>query len=292
MMTDLKLFVAGIVCIGALGCGDFGGGAAVVPSVTVLPADLSATSADAPNAAAGAGTAAVEPTATSGPGTFAGRVVLSGAVPGLPLLIVKGADVKDKEVCAAVDVPDERLVVGENNGVQNVFIYLKKAPKGSPKVAPPAEPMMFDQKNCRFVPHCLLVPTGQTVKVLSDDSVAHNTHTYPGRNSGMSVVVEPNDREGRVEVVYQRAETEPFSVKCDYHSWMSAYHLPLDHGYAAVTDENGAFEIADLPSGKHSFVVWHEAAAGKFIERSLTVTVNAGEVTQQDISYPVEKLEL
>jgi hypothetical protein len=138
----------------------------------------------------------------------------------------------------------------------------------------------------------LIVPTGRTVKVLSDDSVAHNTHTYPNRNTGISSVVSAGDRVGQVEFVYSKAETAPFAVTCDFHGWMKAYHLPLDHPYYAVTDANGGFSIPELPAGKHTFVVWHEAADGNYVERKLAVEIQSGGTTELQIDYPVEKLKL
>ena len=268
----------------AIGCGEYPGGAYVVPKVSFVPADTTE---------AGAATEAPTDSAEVGmPGTFTGKVVLKGERAALPPLIAKGAEVKDKEVCAAVDLPDERLVLGESNGVANVFIYLSKAPKNGKKLEVPSTPYMFDQKNCRFVPHCVVLPTGQTVKVLSDDTVAHNTHTYPNKNTGVNNGVAPGDREGKLEFVYKKAEGQPLSVSCDYHGWMKAYHLPLDHPYAAVTDANGGFTIPDLPSGKHTFVVWHEAADGFFVERKLAVEIQSGVSTELQIDFPVEKLKL
>jgi hypothetical protein len=73
---------------------------------------------------------------------------------------------------------------------------------------------------------------------------------------------------------------------------MTAYQLPIDHPYAAVTDENGQFTIPDLPTGKHSFILWHEAADGGFVERKLAVEIKSGETTEMQIDYPVEKLKL
>ncbi len=45
---------------------------------------------------------------------------------------------------------------------QGVFIYLNKAPKGGKSLEAPEEPFLFDQKNCRFFPHCVVIPCGQT----------------------------------------------------------------------------------------------------------------------------------
>ena len=286
------LFVAitfGSVC----GCGNVGGGASLVPEVTVIPADLSNPSSGSSEPDADSDGASVETASTGeGFGSIAGVVTLVGTAPGLPPIIAAGADVKDKEVCAASDLPDERLLIGEGNGVANVFIFMPKAPKGGKPLPETADPVIFDQKGCRFIPHALVVPTGRVVKVLSDDAVAHNTHTYPSKNDSVNSGVAPNDREGKLQFEYRRSESVPLSVTCDYHGWMKAFHLPVDHPYATVTDANGKFSIPDVPPGTHSFVVWHESVQGNFIERKLSVVVKPGTTAEVKIDLPVTKLAL
>ncbi|MCA9066870.1 MAG: hypothetical protein KDA96_27575, partial [Planctomycetaceae bacterium] len=76
------------------------------------------------------------------------------------------------------------------------------------------------------------------------------------------------------------------------HTWMLAWQLPLDHPFAAVTDENGNFEIPNLPAGTHKFIVWHEGADGGFVHRDFTVTISAGGDTTAEIEYPASKLSL
>ena len=287
-MKKTLLITAFGLLLASLGCSDvpdFGGGASVVPDVTYVVESEAAATVDAP-------TASNEAVAGNDQGSFIGKVVMTGSVTPLAALIQKGADVKDKEVCAAVITPDERLVLRADKAVQGVFIYLSKAPKGGKALDVPAEPFMFDQKNCRFFPHCVIIPVGQEVKVLSDDTVAHNTHTYPQKNPSVNSGVAPGDREGKLSFTYRKAESVPLSIKCDYHTWMTAWQLPVDHPYAAVTDKNGAFTISDLPPGKHTFVVWHEAANGGFVERKLTVEIKSGETTEMQIDYPSDRLKL
>ena len=89
-------------------------------------------------------------------------------------------------------------------------------------------------------------------------------------------------------MVYGQAEKEPFQVGCDIHSWMTAYHLPLDHPFAAVSAADGTFEIKDLPSGKHEFKVWHEA--GKMVEKALVVEIKPGDNNEVSIKVPASKL--
>lgn len=272
------------------GCGE--SGAKVKPTIIARPADKAAgggggggesTAATTP---AEAGTSGAGKPAAGGFGSFTGRVVFKGEPPAEPLIIKKGdASAKDAAVCAAMDLPDESLVVSKDGGVANVFIYLPKAPVGAKKAEASAEPVIFDQKNCRFIPHTLGVLTGTTVKVLNDDAVLHNTHNYPadGDNPTINSGIKPNDRNG-LDLVYQASEKEPLAVKCDIHPFMIAYHLPLNHQYFAVTDKDGHFEIKDLPSGEHEFAVWHEKKKG-FLTRKLKVSIKDGEPTKLDLPY-------
>lgn len=213
-------------------------------------------------------------------GTISGKIVLKGDVPEKVLLHAKGANVKDGTVCADGDVYKDDLVVDKDTkGIANVFVYLYKKPK---KVHPesakvdPTKKLIFDQKNCVFKPHALVVQAGQTVEVLNSDSVAHNTHTYPLRNQAVNILVAPETAAGAgQDVPTATRESLPHQVKCDYHPWMMAYWLVVDHPYAAVTNAKGEFKIKNLPVGDHEFRMWHERAG--YLDRKYKVTVKAGD---------------
>lgn len=225
-------------------------------------------------------------------GTLKGQILLDGDIPTLKPLVEKGnAQAKDAAVCAAQDVPDEKLVVNPSNkGIANVVVYLAKKPaKIAPSVAKSAEPeVTFDQLGCRFIPHVLLVRTDQTVLVVSDDDAAHNTHTYPIKNRQDNFVVSPKDRTGVKVKPFTVAERLPAKVSCDIHPWMVAYWVILDHPYAAVTDENGEFTIADLPVGSHEFIVWQESAG--YLEKKYTVNIKAGDNTEKPLKFSAKQI--
>lgn len=226
----------------------------------------------------------------TGFGSLTGRVVLTGDAPSLAVLIKKGAaGVPNPAVCAAVDLPNEKLVVSDDGGVRNVFVYLQKVPKGIPKPTASEEPKVFDQKFCRFEPHAMVIQSKQPMFIKNSDPIAHNTHTLPNRNRTFNQTIPA----AGLTTTYAKSESEPIRVICDIHSWMFAYHLPLDHPFAAVTDANGNFEIKDLPAGKHQFRVWHEGVGGKggFIERKLSVTIKANEVENIEIPYSADQFQ-
>ncbi len=310
----LLALVAGCTLLTIAGCG---GGASLKPGVTFLPGDPEEPEPEAEEEMAGEVTSTTEsettpapaemtaaaPTAepvketpatpapatetpvTGGFGTIRGRVVVQGEFTALPPIYEKNAAPKDPAVCGIESAPNQSAVVN-NGGLANVFIYLGKVPKDVEIPAPPAT-VEFDQRHCVFAPHVLVVQTGQLIKVLNDDAVAHNTHTYPKRNTPFNKTVAPNDRAG-IELTYGRPETQPLQVGCDIHPWMIAYHLPVDHPWATVSAADGSFEIRNVPSGSHEFKIWHEK--GGELERALAITVKPNETVEIEIPVATSKL--
>lgn len=246
--------------------------------------------------------AVVLPTSTvvaeEGYGSISGKIVLTGDVP-KPIYLIKSGDLvgggkpKNPEVCAAMDLKSDELVVDpKGKGIGNIFVYLRKAPKKiHPSLKnPPKTKLKFDQKHCRFFPHLMVVRTGQTVLVLSDDNCSHNTHTYPFKNEQQNFILPPNSRKG-VPIVHEAPETFPTKVNCDIHPFMVAYWLIVDHPYAAATvatkglekgaPEIGTFKIDKIPNGTYEFRVWHEKAGYLNLgsKRGFKIVVN-GDMTK------------
>lgn len=270
-----------------LGCGG-GDGASKVPTVTARPkpADDPKTAPADKNPANGE-TKKNGGSSESGAGSITGVVKLTGDPPTLPPLVRKGdKNAKDAPVCAAMDVPNESLVVSENGGgVANVFVYLSKAPEQAGHPASD-EAVEFDQEFCRFKPHCLIVRTGTQLKILNSDQILHNTRIRTLRNGNFDAGLSPGEKEG-VPHKYGSPEPEPVRVGCDIHPWMAAYHLPLNHGCYALTDKDGKFTIPNVPKGRYQVNVWHERAG--FLERNASIVVRGGQPTQRDFDYQADR---
>ena len=281
MSSNLQAFIFTLTCLSIFaGCNSdvrregLGGGALAPVKVTLLRESSQGEDSGSSGASAG-------PKITEF-GTIVGKISVNGSIPSLSPLLAQGATTKDS-ICAAEAVPNQ-TVVGAGGGLGNVFIYLKKVPNVDVP-EPPQDPLLIDQKGCVFIPHTLVVQTGRPVILKNSDPVAHNVNIKGSANQFNSTIP-PG---GQSEYAFQLTERLPANSVCDFHSWMSAYVLPVDHPWAATSSEDGSFRIENVPAGKMEFAVWHEKVG--YIERSLVVDVAPNVDSQMSVSVDSAKLQ-
>jgi hypothetical protein len=260
--------------------------AASTPAAGEHPADHPAPASEKKESAPAATEKAAAPAAetTDGPAKFVGRVVLKGTAPKLPPLVAQGAPVKDA-ICSKEAVPNQSVVVGPEGGVANVFVYLKKAPKGEIPAAPPGEATL-DQHGCVYTPHAQVMRSSQKLHLLNSDPAAHNVR-ITGRAASFNQTIPAGDKQG-LDYAFTSPEMLPAKVQCDFHGWMSAWILPVDHPWAAVTDASGNFEIANLPEGDLEFIVWQESKG--YVDRAFKAKAKAGQVIEQTFEIDASSL--
>jgi hypothetical protein len=195
-------------------------------------------------------------------------------------------------------------VVSKDGGVANVAVWVR--PPGGKyfkftdeeKSSWPKE-VAIDQPFCHFEPHVLMaftkyydgnqkkmVSTGQTILAKNSAPINHNTkwsgdprtitegnETLPGAKS-ITLQLDPHP-------------TTPVKIACNIHGWMSAYIWVLDTPYAAVTREDGTYEIKGIPAGAEvELSIWHESAG--WLAKGEKVTLNEGD-NSRDIRVPGKK---
>ena len=97
-----------------------------------------------------------------------GRFVFDGTPPA-PAEIT--AD-KDVEVCGKHKLVNEELVVSDDKGIANVVLFVRsKDVTVHPDLedGSKADPVVLDNKDCRFEPHVGFVQTGQTLTIKNSD---------------------------------------------------------------------------------------------------------------------------
>ena len=203
-----------------------------------------------------------------GGGSISGRVSYHGKWTSVVVPVAK-----DTTVCGG-NKEDPSLIVDPQGGVRFTVAHLTDIREG--KAAAGVAPVL-DQKGCEYFPHVLAFPAGTTVEILNGDGVLHNVHSFSERNKAFNKA-QPKYLK---KFTHTFTEVEIVSVKCDVHSWMSAWLFVTDHPYYDVTSERGSFEIKEIPPGEYSLEVWHERL-GKLTKR---VKVASGEETEVNFDF-------
>ena len=219
----------------------------------------------------------------SGPtGTIAGVISFEGT-PAPPKKIDTTAD----PICGQKNpnlVTDDTMV--KDGKLANVFVFIKEGTvEGGKKVADysyttPSDAVRLDQNGCHYAPHVMGVMVNQKISITNSDATQHNIHPTPRLNQEWNQT-QPNGAPP-IEKSFARPE-QLIPVKCNQHPWMKAYIGVMKHPYFAVSGENGAFEIKNVPVGKYTIIAWREGATPQ--EKPMEVTVTANGTAKADFSF-------
>lgn len=182
-------------------------------------------------------------------GTIRGAVRYHGTIP-TPATI---AITKDPDVCGREKVAGDLLVSAANRGIKNVVVRLRDVTRGKP--LPKARIVRLRQKACEYSPRVAIFPAGSRVRIENEDGILHNTNTRSEINRSFTVA-QPGFR----RIFEQRIEEPemPIRIRCDVHSWMTAWWVAQEHPYYDLTDGDGGFTLTDVPPGDYTLEAWHE----------------------------------
>ncbi len=206
--------------------------------------------------------------------TLTGMISFSGDAPRFPPV-----NMSAEPDCVKMHggrVPSDRVLVNDGK-LQDVLVWVSKGMEG--KRFPVRQDMVnLDQKGCIYKPHVVAVQAGQALNITNSDPTTHNVHPLPRENREWNK--SQTSSAPPIEYAFPRPEKR-IAVKCNIHPWMQAYIHVIEHPYFAVTDSNGAFEIANLPPGTYTLQAMHEQLG----EQEMEVTVGASESKQVDFSF-------
>ncbi|MFZ5832030.1 MAG: hypothetical protein ACOY3P_18250, partial [Planctomycetota bacterium] len=160
-------------------------------------------------------------------GDLVGRLSFDGKPPARAKLVVD----KDVDCCGKFDIRDESLMVGDDRGLQNVFIYLRSTRvEVNPALAEAVDPRVtLDNRDCIFKPHCMQIWFDkQEFYIVNSDPVAQNVAFSPLGDVPANIVLAVG---GDATYRFSRRQLLPVPIACNYHPWESAYILPRDNPY-------------------------------------------------------------
>ena len=140
-------------------------------------------------------------------------------------------------------------------GVQGAFVYVKRGLEGR-RFPIPESPSVLYATELMYEPRVLGVRVGQPLEIRNLDRVLHAAHPlfFLNREYGRGQRPPPPEPE---RFVFGRSEI-PILIRCDVHPWMKAWVGVVEHPFFSVTDEQGKFELINVPAGKYTVGVWHE----------------------------------
>jgi plastocyanin len=187
-------------------------------------------------------------------GEITGKVTLTGtpSQPEVEITPIKA----DKNCGPLHDKPvmTRRYVVGADNGLANVWVYIKDGlPAGKTYEAPKDKPVV-DQTGCMYEPYVSGVMAGQPFVVKNSDPFMHNVNAQSKENPGFNIAQANQGQQN--EKTFAKPET--VKLICNVHTWMTGYLRVFENPFFAVTDKDGKFTISgDLPDGKYTVEAEH-----------------------------------
>lgn len=211
------------------------------------------------------------PGAAQGKGAITGKVIFKGS-PSPGKLSVG----KDREVCGDAK-PDPSLLVGSDSGLRNAVVQIAGLGEG----VTPSKAAVVDQLKCEYVPHVSVIPAGATVTFKNSDGILHNIHTVSQINSPFNRAQPKFLKE--IKETFNKPEI--IGLRCDVHGWMTGWVVVTDNVFFGVTESDGAFNLTDVPAGKHNLEVWHE----KLGSLTQSVEIKPGETAKVIIEFQAKK---
>jgi plastocyanin len=195
-------------------------------------------------------------TAVADAGSVKGTVIFEGEPPDQPV-VKRATDPK-----CGKDRPDEAVVVTRGK-LRDVLVRIANGTTGThDEPAQPIAPVVIDQRDCAYVPRVVGIVAGQKVVVKNSDGTFHNVW---GHLAGKDVWNKAQAAKAS-DLTLDPSAARPGDVvelTCGVHAWMHGYIAVQDSPYFAVTDDQGRFEIKDLPVGTYTLEAWHPVLGTK-----------------------------
>ncbi len=212
----------------------------------------------------------------SGTGEIVGRVTLHGEPP--PETRINPGPNLPAGAPRQPVLTTRNFVVSTNGGLADVVVFIRD---GLPKIQParPTTPLEIAFTNFQIEPYVSTLVSRQMIRIRNRDGVPHNLRVpLSGAEPGHPTVIPPKST-----LEFKLIQPELFwPIQCSIHPWEIGYLAVFDHPYAAVTDADGNFKIANVPPGKYLVQAVHKASGTNGVVRPVIVT--AGEFTAANFS--------
>lgn len=208
-------------------------------------------------------------------GTIEGAVLFKDKAPAPEKINI----VKDQSTCHVHPAERPRIAVNDEGQVKEAVVFLNLR-EGKP-LPEKEKTARVDQKGCEFVPHVQVLHVGQPLEITNSDEVLHNIQASQSLRTVFNHIQPRKD----MKQEEQFKGVGLVSFECQAHNWMKAWAYVLPHPYHAVTGEDGAFKLTDVPPGEHELHVWQEHLGEQVFE----VKVEAGKTAKVEVELKASR---
>jgi hypothetical protein len=192
-----------------------------------------------------------------GSGSISGVVRLVGQAPE----IAPRVPVYNTAVCGTDPIPVRSLVLGTNQAVANVVVYLginaalSRTLNGSTQVV--------DEVHCDLVPRIQIINSGSPLVLRNSDPTLHvlNVEMLNTTNAPTLLLTAVLPYAGDQKPVALDHSRDPKMLKIvggNDEDGAVAYVAVLAHDFCSLTDQQGRFTIHNVPPGNYKLYLWHE----------------------------------
>jgi len=237
-------------------------------------------------------------------GAVRGKVILTGEKP-RPMAF-NLVTIPDPVFCGTISTGTgwrlvEDFIVGPDKSLKDVVVFLKNIEKGKPFHMPKVR---IESKDCDFIPFVNVLRDEDELTVVNMDPVEHDIQGYEtARTRGARVLfnrplpMNPFHQvagifgkkylagEPMVEKIHLKKGRNVFVMQCGFHPYMFSWGLVLENPYYAITQEDGTFEITDIPPGEYLLTAWHPGVKD-FLEQTITVAAQSATVANFEYEAP------
>lgn len=195
----------------------------------------------------------------------------------------------------------EDFIIGPQGSLKDAVVMLKGIEKGKSFSLPKVKVEAID---CDFLPFVNVLRDQDEITVINMDPVEHDIQGYEtarergarvlfnrplpmnpfhhvvgmfGKNAHTHLPGEP-----MVEKIHLRKGRNVFVMQCGFHPYMFSWGLVVENPYYSITQEDGAYQIQDIPAGEYDVEVWHPGMKA-YLEKK--VLVEAGKTATLDFQY-------